>query len=310
MNDQPFAPTCLVEVSAQPTSPAHSRFKLLVSWGLYPLLVGGALAVYLLAKSNDWALSQAFMAYAAARLVLLLICEFALPAKREWGMTRASFFRDLKFAVVNGIAFKLIGTLVTALAIDASQFNLGLVHGAPVWAEVLALVLCFEFFQYWMHRFSHEERGAVGRFLWRVHAAHHLPSGVYLFMHAVGHPLNLVWVMLVNAPLVLLGASSEAMFFFGALMGLQGLVSHLNVGVRAGPLNYLLVGTELHRYHHSADLREAGNYGAITPFWDLVFGTFVYRPGQLPERIGVANPEQYPHSTEVLKVIGLPIRRR
>lgn len=292
-----------------PDSLAPSALGPLVAVGLYPLLVAGAVLAYVLAKSNDWSLSMAFLGYSVVRLVLLLICEFSFPAQRKWRMTRSSFLRDLKFGVINGATFKILGTLVAMLAIDASRYNLGLVQGAPVWVEHVALLLCFEFFQYWAHRISHEERGAVGRLLWRVHVAHHLPTGVYVLMHAVAHPINLGLTMLINVPVILLGASGDAVFFFSALMGLQGLVSHLNVNVRVGPLNYLLVGTELHRFHHSADLREAGNYGAITPFWDLVFGTFVYKPGQLPDRIGVADPEKYPESTEVLKVLGLPFRR-
>lgn len=312
MNSLPTSstPSSDIRAASQCAALAPSLLKRLVCLGLYPLLVAGAVAAYILAKFNDWPLSSTFLGYSAARLVLLLVCEFSFPAKREWGMTRISFLRDFKFAIINVAFFKLLGILGVSLALDASQYNIGLLQGAPVWVEVIALLLCFEFFQYWAHRISHEGRGTVGRLLWRVHVAHHLPTGVYVLMHAVGHPLNLLLVMLVNVPVVLLGASSDAVFFFGALMGLQGLVSHLNVDARAGSLNYLLVGTELHRYHHSADLREARNYGAITPFWDMVFRTFVYKPGHLPDRIGVAEPEQYPQSTEVLKVLGLPLKRR
>jgi sterol desaturase/sphingolipid hydroxylase (fatty acid hydroxylase superfamily) len=106
-----------------------------------------------------------------------------------------------------------------------------------------------------------------------------------------------------------LGARPEVIFLFNALMGLQGLVSHFNVDVKAGPINYLLVGTELHRYHHSASIDEAKNYGVLTPFWDLVFGTFVYRPAQLPNALGVQDPGAYPDSNEIAKVLALPFGR-
>jgi sterol desaturase/sphingolipid hydroxylase (fatty acid hydroxylase superfamily) len=92
-------------------------------------------------------------------------------------------------------------------------------------------------------------------------------------------------------------------------MGLQGLVSHFNVDIKAGPLNYLLVGTELHRFHHSANLDEAKNFGVLTPFWDLIFGTFCYSPRQLPSTLGVADPAQYPASTAIGQVLMLPFRR-
>lgn len=91
-------------------------------------------------------------------------------------------------------------------------------------------------------------------------------------------------------------------------MGLQGLVSHFNVDIKAGPLNYLLVGAELHRFHHSANVAEAKNFGVLTPFWDLVFGTFRYEPKRLPQALGVADPRQYPSSTAIGKVLMLPFR--
>ncbi len=78
------------------------------------------------------------------------------------------------------------------------------------------------------------------------------------------------------------------------------------VHLRAGWFNYLFVGPELHRYHHSADLREAQNYAVVLSLIDVLFGTFVYKPGRLPERIGVADPADYPRSVEVWKIMLLP----
>lgn len=110
-------------------------------------------------------------------------------------------------------------------------------------------------------------------------------------MHPVGLPINfIVSLATVQLPLVVLGARQESIFLFNALMGLQGLVSHFNVDIKAGPLNYLLVGTQLHRFHHSADRHEARNYGVLTPFWGLVFGTFSYQQHRMPAALGVEEP--------------------
>src|SRR5207247_10960014 len=86
----------------------------------------------------------------------------------------------------------------------------------------------------------------------------------------------------------------------------QALISHCNVDIRAGWFNYLLVGTELHRFHHSANLSESKNYAVTLSFLDVVFGTFYYRPGSLPERLGVVDPSAYPNSEEFWKVMKLP----
>lgn len=144
-----------------------------------------------------------------------------------------------------------------------------------------------------------------------MHLAHHLPQQVYVLMHAVAHPINMLVVRgITTLPLYYLGFSTEVVFVTALVVGLQGLVSHFNVDMRTGWLNYVLVGTELHRYHHSADPNEAKNYGATTPLWDIVFGTFYYRPGQLPDRYGVADPERYPQDRQVVDVLMQPFKSR
>lgn len=280
-----------------------------VTYGFYPLLLGATLLLFTVSVSRGWNLATVFAWMAGVRFVLLLGVEALFPARRAWRMTRSSFWRDLKYMAVNGGTAAALKFGLGWLALDLSRFNTGLLTGLPAVVEFLGVLLCFEFFQYWFHRISHAPRGPLSTWLWKVHVAHHLPDKVYLLMHPVGHPLNfVVSLALVQLPLVTLGARQETLFLFNALMGLQGLVSHFNVDLRAGPLNYLLVGTELHRCHHSADLAEAGNFGVLTPFWDLVFGTFRYQPRRLPAALGVVDPARYPPSTALLQVLALPFQ--
>ncbi len=129
-------------------------------------------------------------------------------------------------------------------------------------------------------------------------------------MHVVGHPFNVIAVRLIlTAPLFFLGFPTEAIFVANMILGLEGLVSRFNVDIRAGWANYVLVGIELHRYHHSADAAEAMNYGAVVPLWDIIFCTFVYRPNVLPRALGVGSPSEYPVDQEILRVLGLPFAR-
>ena len=179
-----------------------------------------------------------------------------------------------------------------------------------MWLETLAFLLIFEFFQYHYHRASHEAPGMLGQFLWKIHVAHHLPDRVYVIMHAVFHPANaFVTAAIIQTPLILIGVSPEATLAASLLIDLQSLVSHFNVDLRAGFLNYIFIGTETHRYHHSANVKDAGNYGNTLAIWDQLFGTFVYRPGIAPERLGVANPDEYPESNELARVLALPFGR-
>ena len=294
----------------QPGPALNGIMASFVSRVFYPLLLAVTPALYFGALEHGWNLATVFAWMAGTRMLLLLAVEFLYPAKPEWKMTWPSFRRDLKYMAVNGGIAGLLKLGLGWLALDMSRLNTGIVAGTSIFVEFVALLLVFEFFQYWYHRLSHEGSGRWGVWLWSVHVPHHLPNKVYLLMHAVGHPLNfLVSLATVQLPLVVLGARPESIFLFNALMGLQGLLSHYNVDIKAGPLNYLLVGTELHRFHHSADIHEAKNYGVLTPFWDLVFGTFEYHPHRMPAALGVSEPLQYPDSNDLVKVLVLPFKR-
>lgn len=282
--------------------------RVFVSYVFYPLLLGLTLSLFWVAMDNGWNMATVFAWMAGIRMLVLLAVEYWHPAKPQWKMTWPSFKRDLKYMTVNGGLAGLVKFGLAWLALDWSRLNTGIVTNTSFVTEFLAVLLGFEFFQYWYHRLSHEGSGRLGAWLWKVHVPHHLPDQVYLMMHPVGHPINfLVSLALVQLPLVVLGARPEVIFLFNALMGLQGLVSHFNVDIKAGPLNYVLTGTELHRYHHSAVVAEAKNFGVLTPFWDLVFGTFEYHPDRLPHALGVQDPEHYPASNDLVNVLALPI---
>jgi sterol desaturase/sphingolipid hydroxylase (fatty acid hydroxylase superfamily) len=308
----PFPDTLsMIGVSMNAIQQAKRFSASFISHALYPLLLAATLLLFGVSVIKGWNLATVFAWMAGVRLALLLAVEFLHPARPEWKMTWRSFWRDLKYMVVNGGTGAALKLGLGWLALDMSRFNTGFVSGMPPVIEFVAVLLTFELFQYWFHRISHEPRGPISTWLWKVHVAHHLPDKVYLLMHPVGHPLNfIVSLTIVQLPLVTLGARPETLFLFNALMGLQGLVSHFNVDIKAGPLNYLLVGTELHRFHHSANLDEAKNFGVLTPFWDLVFGTFRYDSKRLPEALGVVDPQQYPGSTDIGGVLMLPFQSK
>ncbi len=130
-------------------------------------------------------------------------------------------------------------------------------------------------------------------------------------MHPAGHPINafIVRALANIIPLYLLGATADTIVLVNLVIGLQGLVSHCNIDMRAGWFNYLFVGAELHRFHHSADAEEGRNYAVCLSILDQLFGTFVYRPGDAPARLGVDDPAAYPPSNEVHKVMLIPFQR-
>ncbi len=286
-----------------------SRF---IRYGFYPLLFAAMLGYAALELSQPAGEIGRYYGYYLAVLVgVMLAVETLHPLRAAWRMTRANFFRrDLPFLAIGALSIGLANYVAGWLVL-----HLGLARGEShavlplVPAVVLALIIP-DFFWYWAHRWSHEGRDRIGRWLWTMHLAHHLPQQVYLLMHGVAHPLNTVLVRaLLTVPLFFLGFSAEALFVANLVVGLQGFVSHFNVDIRAGGFNYVLMGAELHRYHHSADPKEAKNYAAVVTLWDQFFGTYYYRPGEHPKRLGVTDPAAYPSDRELLRVLALPFMR-
>lgn len=280
-----------------------------VRYGLYPLMLIGVLGTAHLAIVHGWDYKSVYWKTTLAMVAALMAIERLMPLSRDWSMTGRSFLRDLRYIVMVGPTIGVTKAAFGWFLIRYSASHTGPLAHLPTGLGAIAFLLVFEFFQYHFHRFSHSAKGPVGRFLWKAHLAHHLPDRVYVMMHAVFHPINaLITTAIIQAPLALLGVPPAAVLIATLLIDLQSLVSHFNADIRAGFLNYVVIGTESHRFHHSADVREAKNFGNTLAIWDLVFGTFLYRPGKAPAKLGLENGGGLPRSEQVFSVLALPFR--
>ena len=284
--------------------------RALIRWGLYPALwiwVAGCIAYALI---HPEALQSVLALKAVVMVGLLLTLEWRFPYEHRWRMTwRHLLQRDLIFIVINGATLALLSYGLIALAIDVSEDTVGLITGQPLWLQVVVGLLVFEALQYTLHRYMHLSRGPLTNFLWRTHSIHHLPQQLYVVMHAVFHPFNAIIVRVGThlLPVWLLGYDPLAVFVYGSIIAFHGTVSHLNLDMRMGWLNYLFIGPELHRYHHSASGYEAQNYGAVLSIFDVCFGTLHYRPGVPPEDLGLTEQDGYPGQHDPLRAVLFPI---
>ena len=287
---------------------AVHAIPLVIQWLTWPTALIGSIAATSVAP--HFGLDPVAVSGAASGILILLLVamERIWPADPKWRMTWRSFARDVQFFIVNGLTIAGTSTLFAFVGGAAADTHTGVLTNCPLWIAVPIGVFAVDFIQYWEHRIAHESGGPVGRLMWRSHVAHHLPEQVYVLMHPASHPIYTVLIRAVATilPLYLLGLTSEAVILVNLVIGVQGIISHSNLDFRAGWFNRLFVGPELHRYHHSADLKEAGNYAVALSLIDILFGTFVYRPGQLPDRVGVSDTDTYPRSVEVWKIMLLP----
>jgi sterol desaturase/sphingolipid hydroxylase (fatty acid hydroxylase superfamily) len=283
----------------------------IVRWGLYPVSWAWILFGLWIFLQMDVDERPAWILITLPLLLTYLVLEVTLPLDRRWSMRLRNLLLDVVYIGLAGGSLALLSAVLALLSITISGQTDGPASDWPLWLQVPVLFLVFEFMNYWIHRAMHEMRGPLGRLLWHVHAAHHLPRGLYLLMHAVSHPFNAVLIqgLAIILPIWLMGYQPEAVLIFLVVNAFHGIISHFNVDMRLGLANYLFIGPETHRYHHSADVGEARNYGATLSLWDQLFGTFVYRPGKVPAELGTGPDADLPDYQRIPAVLTLPFRR-
>lgn len=112
--------------------------------------------------------------------------------------------------------------------------------------------------------------------LWHFHAVHHSVKKLWFFNTGRFHIIDTLKSMIFSGPLLALaGTPNDVVMWFGAITAYIGFLTHVNIRMKFGWLNYIFNTPELHRWHHSTDLREGNkNYGENLMIWDLLFRTF------------------------------------
>jgi len=163
-------------------------------------------------------------------------------------------------------------------------------HGWPLWTQIALAVTLADLGKYWIHRVAHERA-----WLWRFHAEHHAPAQMYSLNGVRLHPVNLLWNVGLDAGVPLaLGLDGRAVILAAVFRGTISVLQHANAELSLGPLNWIFSTPQLHRWHHSAVLREANaNYGSTFIVWDVLFGTRLLPSGR-PAALGLADGTRHP----------------
>ncbi len=157
----------------------------------------------------------------------------------------------------------------------------------PLLVQITLAVVLAEFMLYWAHRTAHEHK-----FLWRFHAIHHSVTKLWFVNTGRFHFMDSLYkIILGMIPLLILGAPMEMLKWVAVVTAFIGMMTHCNVEMRFGPLSWIFNTPELHRWHHSKDLREGDkNYGENVMIWDLLLGTYFREDRRPPLDIGIKEP--------------------
>jgi ornithine lipid hydroxylase len=225
-----------------------------------------------------------------ALAVAIALLERAMPHEVAWLANDGQVVPDIAHTLLNkGVAqviVVLFAVMGFAQLVAPSQSGWWPHHWPLVAQTALGLVLA-EAGLYWKHRIAHEWPP-----LWRFHAVHHSVTRLWFLNTGRFHLVDTLTGLAVAMPLLLLlGAPHEAMIMVSAITAIIGVLTHSNVEMRCGVLNYVFNTPELHRWHHSkATLEGNRNYGENLMLFDQVFGTFFLPSRRPPVDIGIRHP--------------------
>ncbi|HKU52502.1 MAG TPA: sterol desaturase family protein [Nitrospira sp.] len=199
---------------------------------------------------------------------------------------------NLTIVILNTVLARLLfmgGIVATAaMAQDHGWGILNWVEG-PAWFELAVAILAFDFIIYWQHQIFHHVP-----ILWRFHMLHHSDLDLDVSSGVRFHPIEIIISTGVKALSVLvLGAAPLAVVIFEILLNSTSLFNHSNIQMPLSldrVLRWFIVTPDMHRIHHSTDVRETNsNYGFNVSWWDRLFGTYRSQPalGQTGMRIGL-----------------------
>ncbi|MBI2423307.1 MAG: sterol desaturase family protein [Candidatus Hydrogenedentes bacterium] len=255
------------------------------------MLVSGALALtaYAFTFGYDKVITLAVIYVGFALLVGVI--EQVMPHNPAWNLRDGQVMQDLGHTFVGSVlAPRLADGMVLAL-MAAPQVWLAEYYGGTLWpggwpiaAQAALAIVLGDFGGYWSHRLAHEIP-----FLWRFHALHHSPLRLYFVNTGRFHPIDSMKSTLMIAPLlILLGAPEEVMLWQIAFTNYVGILSHCNIEMRCGCLNFLFNTPGVHRWHHSRLPREAdNNYGENVMIYDLLFRTHLNPDRPPPVDLGI-----------------------
>jgi sterol desaturase/sphingolipid hydroxylase (fatty acid hydroxylase superfamily) len=241
-----------------------------------------------------WAILSPILIIASA--VLIVALEQWRPYDPRQRLFRVGFFTDFFwYTLVQSYVLGLvIQAIIVAIDRGTSLSRLHLVSAWPVPLQLAFFWVTHDFYIYWFHRLQH-----ASPLFWRTHEAHHSGKDVDWLSGSRSHPLEILVNQTIEyAPIVLLGAAPEVALMKGVLDAAWGMYIHSNIDVRAGALQYVLNGPEMHRWHHA---REEGpaqaehNFSTKIAIWDWLFGT-AYLPKAKPRAYGLWGDAPFPES--------------
>ncbi|MEL6393088.1 MAG: sterol desaturase family protein [Bacteroidota bacterium] len=206
--------------------------------------------------------------WAVPVMISLAVLEWYLRRKHDHDYDK----KDAFAAIGVGIGHLISGALAKGFLFFVILFfyNWSPLYVPITWWSFILCYIAVDFFRYWAHRISHEQR-----FWWATHVTHH-SSEQYNFSTT----FRLSWTQHIKViffiPIGLFGFDPFVFFICNQLGVLYQFWLHTELIDRVwAPIEFFFVTPSHHRVHHGTNDKYLDkNYGSSLIIWDRMFGTF------------------------------------
>ena len=235
-------------------------------------------------------------------IIALAMLEWVVPRRAAGDTLRQRWTGNVGIAIVDTIVIRVLFPMTGfAWALFCSERGWGLLNqfAVPWWAGLAVTVVTIDLAVYTQHYLFH--RVPV---LWKVHSVHHADQEYDFTTGLRFHPLEgVVSTLVLLGAIVALGAPAMAVLVWQLLSVAVSFVEHANVRIPSWldrVLRIFVVTPDMHRIHHSQNVREGqSNFSSTFSWWDRLFGTYVDQPAAGHEGIafGLAQFPERKHLT-------------
>ncbi|TFH41850.1 MAG: sterol desaturase family protein [Chrysiogenales bacterium] len=214
-------------------------------------------------------------------LAIMMIWEIAAPRRTLTLPRRRRWFGNLGIILINTLIVRVLAFfLPVSMAIAARNREWGVMNqfDLPLWFGIIAGVVLLDLMIYLQHVMFH-----TIPLLWRLHLVHHADLDLDVTSGIRFHPVEILLSMLIKlAAVSVIGPPPLAVILFEVLLNATSMFNHGNVRMPIPldrVLRYFVVTPDMHRVHHSVNIRETNsNFGFNLPWWDRLLGTYRDQP--------------------------------
>jgi len=249
-------------------------------------------------------------AFTGAILVMAL-AESLFPRRSLIVSKPLRWWNNLGLFALNTLVARLllpIGAVGVAQVAEANGWGFFNQLDMPGWLAIVLAFVLLDFTIYLQHVLFH----AIPA-LWQLHRVHHADLDIDASTGLRFHPLEIALSLGIKLVVIcLLGAPLWSVLTFELLLNATSLFNHANVRLPTWldrVLRLIVVTPDMHRVHHSIDVRETNtNFGFNLPWWDYLLGTYLAQPkkGHEAMTIGLAEMRDETYTQRLRWMLVLP----